>query len=65
MGDKDLDSPAFLQLGNPVLHRVLDQRENRAEVEKLSRGKKVLNAFSFSGGFSVYAARGGAKSVTN
>jgi 23S rRNA (cytosine1962-C5)-methyltransferase len=43
----------------------LDQRENRAEVEKLSRGKKVLNAFSFSGGFSVFAARGGAKSVTD
>jgi len=43
----------------------LDQRENRAEVEKLSSGKKVLNAFSFSGGFSVYAARGGAKSVTD
>ena len=43
----------------------LDQRENRAEVEKLSEGKKVLNAFSFSGGFSVYAARGGAKSVTD
>ena len=43
----------------------LDQRENRAEVEKLSSGKKVLNAFSFSGGFSVYAARGGATSVTD
>ena len=43
----------------------LDQRENRAEVEKLSRGRKVLNAFSFSGGFSVYAARGGASSVTD
>ncbi len=43
----------------------LDQRENRAEVEKLSHGRKVLNAFSFSGGFSVYAARGGAKSVTD
>lgn len=43
----------------------LDQRENRAEVEILSRGKNVLNAFSFSGGFSVYAARGGAKSVTD
>jgi len=43
----------------------LDQRENRAEVGKLSRGKKVLNAFSFSGGFSVYAARGGAISVTD
>jgi 23S rRNA (cytosine1962-C5)-methyltransferase len=43
----------------------LDQRDNRAEVEKLARGKKVLNAFSFSGGFSVYAARGGAQSVTD
>jgi 23S rRNA (cytosine1962-C5)-methyltransferase len=43
----------------------LDQRENRAEVEKLSRGRNVLNAFSFSGGFSVYAARGGAISATD
>jgi len=43
----------------------LDQRENRAEVEKLARGRRVLNAFSFSGGFSVYAARGGAPSVTD
>ena len=43
----------------------LDQRENRAEVEKLSNGRKVLNAFSFSGGFSVYAARGRAKDVTD
>ena len=41
----------------------LDQRENRAEVELLACGRRVLNAFSFSGGFSVYAARGGAKSV--
>jgi 23S rRNA (cytosine1962-C5)-methyltransferase len=43
----------------------LDQRENRAEVGNLSPGAKILNAFSFSGGFSVYAARGGAKSVTD
>jgi 23S rRNA (cytosine1962-C5)-methyltransferase len=43
----------------------LDQRENRAEVAILAAGKKVLNAFSFSGGFSVYAARGGAISVTD
>ena len=43
----------------------LDQRENRREVELLARGRRVLNAFSFSGGFSVYAARGGAKSVTD
>jgi 23S rRNA (cytosine1962-C5)-methyltransferase len=43
----------------------LDQRENRREVETLTPGRRVLNAFSFSGGFSVYAARGGAKSVTD
>ncbi len=43
----------------------LDQRENRREVETLTSGRRVLNAFSFSGGFSVYAARGGAKSVTD
>jgi 23S rRNA (cytosine1962-C5)-methyltransferase len=43
----------------------LDQRENRRRVESLARGRTVLNAFSFSGGFSLYAARGGAKSVTD
>lgn len=43
----------------------LDQRENRRRVEVLARGRTVLNAFSFSGGFSLYAARGGAKSVTD
>jgi 23S rRNA (cytosine1962-C5)-methyltransferase len=34
-------------------------------VETLARGRAVLNAFSFSGGFSLYAARGGARSVTD
>jgi 23S rRNA (cytosine1962-C5)-methyltransferase len=43
----------------------LDQRENRQRVEALARGRTVLNAFSFSGGFSLYAARGGALSVTD
>lgn len=43
----------------------LDQRENRRVAESLARGRTVLNAFSFSGGFSLYAARGGAKSVTD
>lgn len=43
----------------------LDQRENRRLVETFARGGNVLNAFSFSGGFSLYAARGGAKSVTD
>jgi 23S rRNA (cytosine1962-C5)-methyltransferase len=43
----------------------LDQRDNRARVEELAKGRDVLNVFSFSGGFSLYAARGGAKSVTD
>lgn len=41
----------------------VDQRENRALLEKYSRGKKVLNMFCYTGGFSVYAMRGGALSV--
>ena len=43
----------------------LDQRENRRIVESLAHGRHVLNAFSFTGGFSLYAARGGASSVTD
>ena len=43
----------------------LDQRENRRRVETFAAGADVLNAFSFSGGFSLYAARGGAKHVTD
>lgn len=41
----------------------LDQRDNRAKVEKLSAGKSVLNVFAYTGGFSLYAARGGARRV--
>lgn len=43
----------------------LDQRDNRRRVEGMGAGRRVLNAFSFSGGFSLYAARGGARSVTD
>jgi 23S rRNA (cytosine1962-C5)-methyltransferase len=43
----------------------LDQRDNRARVEKLSKEKRVLNMFSYTGGFSVYAARGGATKVVS
>jgi 23S rRNA (cytosine1962-C5)-methyltransferase len=43
----------------------LDQRENRARFGARARGKAVLNAFSYSGGFSVYAARGGADAVVS
>jgi 23S rRNA (cytosine1962-C5)-methyltransferase len=41
----------------------LDQRENRRNVETLSKDRSVLNLFSYSGGFSLYAARGGAGRV--
>ena len=43
----------------------LDQRENRKAVGALCRGRKVLNAFSYSGGFSVYAIAGGAEEVVS
>lgn len=43
----------------------LDQRDNRARVEKMAADREVLNVFSFSGGFSLYAARGGARHVTD
>jgi 23S rRNA (cytosine1962-C5)-methyltransferase len=43
----------------------LDQRDNRARVEKLAAGKRVLNVFAYTGGFSLYAARGGATAVTS
>jgi 23S rRNA (cytosine1962-C5)-methyltransferase len=41
----------------------VDQRDNRALVGLHSKGKKVLNAFSYTGGFSVYALAGGASMV--
>ncbi|MDE5663366.1 MAG: class I SAM-dependent rRNA methyltransferase [Muribaculaceae bacterium] len=41
----------------------VDQRENRALLERYARGRKVLNMFCYTGGFSVYAMRGGAESV--
>ncbi len=43
----------------------LDQRENRRRVGELSRGKRVLNLFSYAGGFSLRAALGGATHVTS
>lgn len=43
----------------------IDQRENRMLLEKYSTGRKVLNMFCYTGGFSVYALRGGAEEVTS
>ena len=41
----------------------IDQRENRALVERYAKDKDVLNMFCYTGGFSLYALRGGAKTV--
>ncbi|NOT75331.1 MAG: class I SAM-dependent rRNA methyltransferase [Cyclobacteriaceae bacterium] len=41
----------------------LDQRENRMMVGEMAKGKKVLNTFCYTGGFSVYALAGGAELV--
>jgi 23S rRNA (cytosine1962-C5)-methyltransferase len=43
----------------------LDQRENRRIARSIADGKRVLNLFSYSGAFGVYAAAGGAAAVTN
>ena len=43
----------------------LDQRENRQRVGELAAGRRVLNVFAYNGGFSLYAARGGAPAVTS
>ena len=57
-----------LQFESDVLHGqktgfFLDQRDNRERVGDLSRGKRTLDVFACSGGFSLYAARGGAPEV--
>ncbi len=41
----------------------VDQRDNRSLVEHYAKGRNVLNMFCYTGGFSVYALRGGALSV--
>lgn len=41
----------------------VDQRDNRSLLEKFARNKTVLNMFCYTGGFSFYAMRGGAKLV--
>jgi 23S rRNA (cytosine1962-C5)-methyltransferase len=43
----------------------LDQRDNRAVLSTLARDKKILNCFSYSGAFSVYALGGGAREVVS
>lgn len=43
----------------------LDQRDNRALTAQLAAGREVLNAFAYTGGFGVWALRGGARQVVN
>jgi 23S rRNA (cytosine1962-C5)-methyltransferase len=43
----------------------LDQRDNRLRTAAYCRGASVLNAFAYTGGFGIYAARAGARSVVN
>lgn len=43
----------------------VDQRDNRALLERFARGRRVLNMFCYTGGFSVYAMRGGAEKVVS
>jgi 23S rRNA (cytosine1962-C5)-methyltransferase len=43
----------------------LDQRDNRAFLTTISREKKILNCFAYSGAFSVYALAGGAKEIVS
>ena len=43
----------------------LDQRENRKYLAGISRGQRVINLFSYTGGFSVYAGRGKADKVVS
>ncbi len=41
-----------------------DQRDNRQKVRELAQGQRVLDVFCYTGGFTVYALAGGARSVT-
>ena len=50
--------PAILSTGF-----YLDQRDNRKRVGELARGREVLNCFCYTGGFTLNALAGGAKSV--
>lgn len=52
-------------LGGQKTGFFVDQRDNRNLVEKYACGRRVLNMFCYTGGFSVYALRGGARHVTS
>jgi 23S rRNA (cytosine1962-C5)-methyltransferase len=72
IGEKSVDGGEVLEYGHRFIVDwergqktgfFLDQRENRRLFGQYARGKKVLNTFCYSGGFSVYAVAGGAREV--
>jgi 23S rRNA (cytosine1962-C5)-methyltransferase len=72
IGEKSTDSAEVLEYGHRFIVDwekgqktgfFLDQRENRRLFGKYATGKKVLNTFCYSGGFSVYAVAAGAREV--
>lgn len=60
--ENGLEFEADVQRGQKTGH-FLDQRENRQRVREAASGRRVLDVFSHTGGFSLYAAAGGAVSV--
>lgn len=73
-GKRKVESDEFWSVENGLEFRIdwlrgqktgffVDQRENRALVERYAKDKDVLNMFCYTGGFSLYALRGSAKSV--
>jgi len=72
MGNEPPDKIEILENGNRFLVDIkhgqktgfyLDQKENRERLKEFTQDKAVLNCFSYTGGFSVYAMHGGARSV--
>jgi len=71
---KNLEQVTFKENGMSFISNIregsktgffLDQRDNRLMISRFSQNKKVLNLFSYTGGFSLFAMKGGAKHVTS
>lgn len=62
---RENDLRFLVQLGGQKTGFYLDQRDNRARVAAYCNGSTVLNVFSYTGAFAVYAARAGATQVIN
>ena len=74
--EKDIEKKNALFLENGIWYEAApgkgqksgfycDQRDNRQRLEKYTKGKKVLDVCSYTGGFTLHALRGGAESVTS